>query len=170
MGRQAITTTPGGTVTHVFFDARGNVTSTWVGTDDAPGQGYDNIAGNPDRYDFRHWVSDHPTAASGPDDTNMVKVSESIYDFGQDGGDELVTQTIAYVGGGSPDRVTKYGYDWRDRSLWTAQSDGAYQTYVYYTYLCPCQLAGADFPAAQVVRRGRWGTERCSRSHSTIAA
>ena len=63
---------------------------------------------------------------------------------GAAGGDGNVTESIAYVDGNSTnDRATLYGYDWRDRLLWTMADDHTQdpnhpgytrKTYTFNTY------------------------------------
>ena len=65
--------TPGGTITFTVFDARGNPTKVYVGTDDTGATTGDPTGG-------------------GATGNNMVLVSENEYDGGEDGGDGNLTQ------------------------------------------------------------------------------
>jgi RHS repeat-associated protein len=118
-GRVKRVESPSGTITRTRYDARGLVTSTWIGTDDTPDSG--------------SWS---PTNTAG---TNMVKVSENQYDFGFRG-DGNVTMAAAYPGGGADPRVTYSAYDYRNRLVWqkagaqTDESDGVHRPITYYTY------------------------------------
>ena len=110
-GRQNKTVTPSGTITRYVFDARGNVLQTWIGT-------HDDGATDTD-----------PSHHSVGQNNDMVLVARYSYDAD---GEEI--SAIEYPGGSAPDRTTQYGYDWRDRLLWTMVDDGTQQTYTYKTY------------------------------------
>ena len=104
-----------GTITRSVLDARGNVVETWIGTDD-------------------YYASDSDPSGGTVGQTggnNMVKVAEYAYNA-----DGNVTSATQYVGGGSPDRVTEYGYDWRDRLEYVISpaDDQDRVTYVMYHY------------------------------------
>jgi RHS repeat-associated protein len=98
-GRLKRTVSPTGTITRTLYDARGNVTSVWVGTDDTPTSGF--------------WSPSNTTG------TDLVKVAENEYDYGAGGGDGVITETTQYPGGGASERVTQNFYDWRDRLVVT---------------------------------------------------
>ncbi|NLE38963.1 MAG: RHS repeat-associated core domain-containing protein, partial [Pirellulaceae bacterium] len=97
LGRSEWTETPEGTITWNVLDARGLVVSTWVGTD--------------------------ATGATHSDPSNggtneMVIVSANIYDYGNDQGDSLLTESRTYFGSGTNDYyATQYAYDWRGRLI-----------------------------------------------------
>ncbi len=111
---------PTGTITRNLYDTRGNVLSTWVGTDDSPTSGY--------------WS---PTNTAG---TNLTKVSENEYDYGVPGGDGNLTSTTAIPGGSAAPRATQMFYDWRDRltiskeGAQTTESADTQRTVTAYTY------------------------------------
>ena len=127
LGRAAATYQPSGTIDHQFFDANGNVIAEWQGTCDVPQSDYDGDGDNGvyDADDFRAWVAQNPTATVGPAGTNMVKISGSVYDGGQAGGDGLLTESDSYYGSGSGNYYArKYQYDWRDRQTGSLGPDG----------------------------------------------
>jgi RHS repeat-associated protein len=98
MGRQNRVESPAGTISGTLYDARGNVLSVSVGTDDTGGGGH-----------------------------NMKVVVENEYDDGEEGGDGTLTQVTRPVDASNSgfDRVTQYQYDWRDRLEVTTTNDGA---------------------------------------------
>ncbi len=128
VGRSARVVSPGGTVSQAFFDARGLVLETWLGTDDVPDADH-NGDGTIDSGDFRWYVENHGAAPAG---TNMVLVSQNEYDHGQ-AGDGLLTKVTEHVDD-STTRTVEYGYDWRNRQVWSYQDDGTYGTYSYLTH------------------------------------
>lgn len=93
-GRVKRVLNPIGTITRFLYDARGNQTQTWIGTDDTPTSGY--------------WS---PSNTSG---TDLTLVSENEYDRGAVGGDGNLTSTTVHPTS-STYRKTLYAYDWRDR-------------------------------------------------------
>jgi RHS repeat-associated protein len=99
MKRRNRTVTPGGTITFLVYDVRGNVLETWVGTNDTGATETDPSGGG----------------ASG---NNMKKVTALEYDGGVDGGDGNVTKQTQYVTA-SDTRVTTFTYDFRNRRLET---------------------------------------------------
>ncbi len=101
-GRQARVQSPTGTISRTVYDGQGRVVSTWVGTNDSPSSG--------------DWS---PTNNGAP--SNMVKVTENVYDGGGVG-DGNLTQVTRYPGGGASNRVNQSFYDWRDRAV--ARKDG----------------------------------------------
>ena len=78
-------------------------------------------------------------AQAGINNTGQL-LDEYVYDNGAGGGDGPPTQSTEYVDDNAADnRTTDYGYDWRDRQLWTLVDDGAggsagRETYTYNTY------------------------------------
>lgn len=86
---------PSGTITRIERNAREQVVSEWIGTDDTPTSGW--------------WT---PSNTAG---TNLVKVTEYEYDGGSDGGDGNLTEVTRDPGGGATTRVTLNYYDWRNR-------------------------------------------------------
>jgi RHS repeat-associated protein len=96
-GRQNKIKTPGGTITRYVFDSRGNVLSTWIGTNDYNASDSDPSGGT----------------AGQAGDNNMVRVTE--YQFDVNGNCIQATQHVA----SGDDRVTKYSYDWRNRLVYT---------------------------------------------------
>jgi len=114
MGRQDRVETPGGTITRTVFDARGQVTSVWVGTDDEP----DNGSWDPEN--------------QPQDGTNLLKTVTNKYDDGNDRGNGNLTEVTLHVDAG--DRVHKYLYDWRDRREYEIlPGDNASPSRVTYT-------------------------------------
>lgn len=93
---------PNGTITRTVYDGRGDVISTWVGTNDTPASGY--------------WS---PTNNTGP--ANMTETTIYTYDNGGVGDDNL-TEEADIPGNGAAPRYTQYYYDWRDRQV--AEKDG----------------------------------------------
>ena len=122
MGRQDKTVAPDGTITEVFYDARGNVLQTWVGTHDVPNTDY-NDNGDTNSEDFRYWVSQNPTAVTGPAGTNMVLVSSSTYDA-----DGNLISTTSYANA-TDHYTTCYQYDSYDRQIGTVGPDGVATMY-----------------------------------------
>ena len=95
LGRRTRTKAPHGTISRTVHDALGRVTERWTGTNDSSFSG-----GEP----------------SGTDD--MVKVSETEYDDGNDFGNGLVTTRTGYVEDGTTDkRETTLEHDVRGRVL-----------------------------------------------------
>lgn len=95
MNRRNRTVSASGTITRQVFDVRSQIVSRWIGTDD-------NEA-----------TDDDPTG-DGATGNNMVQVSASQYDGGNDGGDGYLTQSTSYVDS-STTRVTQFDYDFRGR-------------------------------------------------------
>lgn len=113
MSRLNRTVTPGGTITRVTYDARSQVTGTYVGTSDAG-------------------ASDADPTGNGASGNNLVQVSGQVYDGGAAGGDGNLTQQTQFVdASGANDRVTDFGYDWRDRRT---SVDGELEFFLELTY------------------------------------
>jgi hypothetical protein len=89
---------PTGTIERTVYDGLDRESSVWVGLDDTPTSG--------------EWS---PTNTAG---TDLVKVSENVYDSGGVG-DGNLTQTTQYPGGSAANRVTQYFPDWRNRPVAT---------------------------------------------------
>ncbi len=100
---------------------------------------------------------------------------QSVVTFTASAGGALVT-----LGGGAPgsvvvaDGVLVIPARTTSTSAFDADGDLLSQTdamgnVTAYTYLCPCQLAGADF-LRPVCRRGSQGTGRFNFAHSSMAA
>jgi YD repeat-containing protein len=106
--------TPGGTITFKVFDARGNPTKVYVGTDDTGA-----TVGDP--------------TGGGATGNNMVLVTENEYDGGSAGGDGNLTQQTQHVDA-STARVTSFTFDWRNRRT---DTDGEIDFYekLYYDNL-----------------------------------
>ena len=108
MGRQNRTVVPDGTITRVIYDARGNVSETWIGTDDTGATDADPTGGS----------------AQG---NNMVKVSSSTFDA-----DGSRSESRDYFGSGANDYyATLYQYDWRDRQTDVLSPAGVVTHYEY---------------------------------------
>jgi RHS repeat-associated protein len=75
-------------------------------------------------YDSLSRVSD---VQVGTSDANLVMVSQNVYDQDQPNGvgDSNLTQTTTFPGGGAPNRVTQFFYDWRDRQVASKSGVGA---------------------------------------------
>lgn len=109
--RKNRTVTPGGTITQIVFDARGNEVARFIGTNDAGATEQD------------------PTGGDAPGN-DMVALHENVYDDGQPGGDGLLTNAIAHVD--STDvRTTEFVYDWRHRQVATIGELDFYQENFY---------------------------------------
>ncbi len=108
MGRRNETISPAGIITYLVFDAQGDVTSTYVGT---------NAYGATDI---------NPQGSSAPN--NMVETSSSTFDA--DGNMLVTTQYVA----GQANREAQLGNDWRDRQVWAMTYDGTRYTYSFATY------------------------------------
>ena len=102
------TETATGTIYRTVYDGQDRQVSTWVGTDDTPTSGT--------------WS---PANLTG---TNMVETEADVYDNGGVGDGNLTQQTLftGVSGGGDPDQVSQYLYDWRDREI--AEKDGVSST------------------------------------------
>jgi YD repeat-containing protein len=113
MDRQIMHTTPGGTITRTTYDPRGLVTGVYVGTNDAGASASDPTNG-------------------GTGGNNLVQVTGQVYDGGSSGGDGNLTQRTDFVDAtGTNDRVTSYGYDWRNRRV---SVDGELDYFVERSY------------------------------------
>ncbi len=94
-GRRIRSEAPHGTISRTHFDALGRAVTQWIGTND---NGYEegDSAGTAD----------------------MVKVAETEYDSGADGGNSHVTKRTAFVEDGATDkRETSFEHDVRGRVL-----------------------------------------------------
>lgn len=114
MKRRNRTVTPGGTITYQVYDARGLVSSTWIGTND-------------------NGTTDQDPSGGGASGNNMVIVTENVYDGGADGGDGNLTQQTQYASA-SDTRVTSFAYDFRDRKV-TTEGEVDYFEKLYYDNL-----------------------------------
>jgi len=103
--------TPGGTITFTVFDARGNPSKIYVGTDDAGATTGDPTGG-------------------GAQGNNMVLVAENQYDGGSAGGHGNLTRVTQHVDA-STTRVTDFTFDWRNRRT---DTDGEIDFYEKATY------------------------------------
>ncbi len=125
VGRKNRVKTADGTITRVVYDARGNVLSTWVGTDDEN-------------------ASDQYPQGVGPSDNNMVMVSSSVYDA-----DGRVTESATYYGDGPGEYyTTEYQYDWQGRTTDVLIAGDVVTHYEYDNLsrtLCTETYASADF-------------------------
>ncbi|HEV2292459.1 MAG TPA: RHS repeat-associated core domain-containing protein [Tepidisphaeraceae bacterium] len=83
-GRLKRTETAGGTITRTLYDARGLMTSTWVGTDDK-----DDNLGDGETF----WS----LATISNSEFNLVPVAMHQYDGNADGGDGNLTQTASFT-------------------------------------------------------------------------
>ena len=97
MGRRTRAKDPTDTIDRTAYDSLGRVTDSYTGTNDSSFTGGES---------------------SGTD--NMVKTSAREYDSATDGGNNLMTKSIAYVENGTTgQRVTEYTYDYQGRLLLT---------------------------------------------------
>ena len=112
--------TPNGTIIWNVLDVRGDVLSTWVGTNDNTPSEFAAWLANPSNSTARAYT------AGG---ANMVEVSANLYDADGD-----VTQTTDYQYASAASdwsvatptaRVTQDFYDWRDRLVATKSGVGA---------------------------------------------
>jgi len=114
MSRQNMVKSPGGTITRTVFSSVGwvsNPTKTYVGTDDTSATESDPTGG-------------------GAQNNNMVLVSESQYDNGNDGGDSRLTKQTEHVDS-STKRETSFTYDWRGRQTDVDGEEDFYQKSTY---------------------------------------
>jgi hypothetical protein len=114
LGRQNMTKTPGGTISRTVFNALGQQTAVYVGTDDSGATDDD-----PTGCSTSSSSSSSSSSACNPDN-NMVLVTEYQY-AGPGGctgcgggGSGQLTATIQHVDA-STTRSTEYLYDWRNR-------------------------------------------------------
>ena len=115
MGRQIRVLQSSGTVVRTVRDARGLVTSNWVGTDD-------------------RGATPNDPSGSGTPGNNMMLVSAQQYDDGTSGGDGNLTLVTKPVDTNTAnDRIVSYGYDYRDRRITVTQSNGVSMTWVSLT-------------------------------------
>jgi RHS repeat-associated protein len=101
-GREDHVEQPTGTIEDTVYDGLGRVVSTWVGTNDTPGDG-------------QEWSPSDNTAPA-----NMIQVAGYVYDNSGVGDGDLTQQT-QYPGGSAANRVTQNWYDWRDRLVGSKQ-------------------------------------------------
>ena len=80
-----------GTITRYVLDARGNITQTWMGTDD-------------------DGATDADPTGNNTTGNNMVEISSFAYDA-----DGNLISTTQYPGGTAYNLTTTYKYDWRNR-------------------------------------------------------
>lgn len=85
-GRKDRTQTPNGTIYRTVYDGLGRIVSTWIGTNDTPGNG-------------QEWS---PTNNTSP--SNMIQVSGKVYDTGT----APVAPTLSQVSGGTLPATTYY--------------------------------------------------------------
>ncbi|MFG0252524.1 MAG: hypothetical protein ACF8NJ_06585, partial [Phycisphaerales bacterium JB038] len=109
MGRRVRVSDPTGTISRTVYDTLGRASSTELGTDD---------------------TGDTASPLSGTN--NMVTISETQYDGDADGGNSLVTKTIAHLDDtGSNKRETTYTYDYRGRRVITIPPTAPYTLVKY---------------------------------------
>ena len=110
MRRRNRVQSPGGTITRSVYTLRGQVAETWAGTDDTGA------------------TDSNPAGSGAPN--NMVRVTASQYDEGQECQDGNLTRVRQYTDGSSY-RETNYVYDFRDRQTGT---DGELDYYELRAY------------------------------------
>lgn len=101
--------TPGGTITRTVYHPCDWPLEIWVGTDDTG-------------------ASDGDPSAGGGND--MIKVQSNVYDGGVVGGDGNLTQQTL-IENATTERVTTFGYDFRNRRVWTDGEIAFYETRNY---------------------------------------
>src|SRR5712692_2582233 len=120
-GRDVRTLTPNGTIYRTVYDGQDRAVSTWIGTNDTPGNS-------------QEWS---PTNNTSP--SNMLQVSGYVYDGGNIG-DSNLTQITLYPGGSATNRVSQFFYDWRDRLVATksgvqgTEDSTTHRPIMYYSY------------------------------------
>ena len=140
-GRRWRTKEASGTIRRTVYDAIGRAVTSWVGTNDSTFGGGE---------------------ASGTDD--MVKLSLTEYDSGNDDGNSYVTKSTAYVEDSTTDqRVTEYTNDARGRTLVVenpvsphsfAKYDNRGRQTVTGLYSSTASIvAGTDDPATETTNR-----------------
>jgi RHS repeat-associated protein len=106
MSRQNRSVSPDATVHRTVYSLRGQVVSSWAGTNDTGATNSD------------------PSGA-GASGNNMVMLSETEFDNASDGGNGLQTKVTQKVtASAAHDRVTGFEYDWRGRLANTITTDG----------------------------------------------
>ncbi len=104
------------TITRTVFDVRNLPVSRWVGTDDSG-------------------ATDSDPTGGGATGNNMTAVALLEYDDGSAGGDgNLTEETLPVDDTSGNDRITTYGYDFRDRRETTTQTDGTITWITKATY------------------------------------
>lgn len=111
LNRQNRTVSTTGTINRTVYDVRGQVISSWIGTND------------------NHATDSDPTGGGAPGN-NMVQITGMEYDNGSDGGDGNLTEQTAYVNAFTT-RVTNFEYDFRNRRIVTDGELDFYQTTEY---------------------------------------
>ncbi|MCZ2341705.1 MAG: hypothetical protein LC104_07900 [Bacteroidales bacterium] len=111
MGRQNRVVSPAGTIQRTVFDVRGLPVSNWIGTNDTG-------------------ATDADPSGGGVAGNNMVQVSASEYDGGNNGGDGNLTTQTQFVDGATT-RVTTFEYDFRDRRTVVDGEEDYYQESTY---------------------------------------
>ena len=104
MNRQNMTRSPGGTITRTVFDVRDNLVQIYVGTNDAGA------------------TDESPDGFSAPGN-NMQNTVTNVFDNGNPvGGNSLLTSTIRHIDFTTVnDRLTTFGYDFRNRRTTTTE-------------------------------------------------
>jgi len=101
MNRRNRVVSAAGTITWSVFDVRSNVVSTWIGTND-------------------DGATDSDPSNGGAAPNNMVQLNVNVFDNGEEGGDNNLTQTTQFVDDNSAnDRVTDFTPDFRNRRVTT---------------------------------------------------
>jgi hypothetical protein len=110
-GRQNRVQSPGGTIYRALFDNFDHVAAIYVGTDDTG-------------------ASDAEPTGNGASGNNMALVIEYEYDAGCSRGDDNLTRVTQWVDGATS-RVTRFGYDWRDRRVVVEGEEGLFLKLYY---------------------------------------
>lgn len=107
MGRINRTVDATQTIDRRVFDVRGLVVEDWVGTNDAG-------------------ATESDPAGGGAGGNNMRQTTANQYDNGLDGGDGNLTElTVKVDADASHDRISTFGYDYRNRQTAATAGDGA---------------------------------------------
>lgn len=126
MGRRNRVVDATHTIMRTVFDIRNLPVSQWVGTDDTG-------------------ATDADPTGGGATGNNMVAVALLEYDDGAAGGDgNLTEETLPVDDTSAHDRITTYGYDYRDRRDTTTQTDGT------TTWITKATYDNLDRPTASV--------------------
>ncbi|MEP3896377.1 MAG: RHS repeat-associated core domain-containing protein [Rhodopirellula bahusiensis] len=104
----------------------------------------------------------------GTSDENMVQVSASVYDEGNDGGDNNLTSQTAYVDGLNT-RTTTFTYDWRNRRVDTNGELDAFSRVTYDNLSRVIQSDRFDTSAAgNLVSRSQTKYDNLGRVYQSI--
>jgi RHS repeat-associated protein len=152
MGRQSRVETPGGTVTRIVYHPRGWVLGQWVGTDDV-------------------WATDADPTGGGAAGNNMVQITGYLYDSGSPGLDGNLTTLTQYQDSTSGNnRVTTYGYDFRNRKI---NETGEINVYIAYTYdnlsrVTEIQQYNSSSSSSVLIAQSAWNYDNAGRAYQRV--